>query len=50
MNAPSQSYRKAFFVVLIINVALLAGLGLAWWSYRRHSLNNEDEILNGHRR
>jgi RND family efflux transporter MFP subunit len=43
MNVPSQSYRKAFFVVLIINVALLAGLGLAWWSYRRHSLKNEEK-------
>jgi Cu(I)/Ag(I) efflux system membrane fusion protein/cobalt-zinc-cadmium efflux system membrane fusion protein len=41
MNAPVQSYRKAFFVVLVINVVLLAGLGLAWWSYHRHSPKNE---------
>lgn len=35
MNAPAQSssYRKAFFVVLVINVVLLGGLGLAWWRY-----------------
>jgi len=37
MNTPTQprSYRKAFFVALIINLALLGGLGLAWWRYHR---------------
>jgi RND family efflux transporter MFP subunit len=40
MNAPAQ-YRKAFFVILVINVVLSAGLGLAWWNYHRHSSTNE---------
>ncbi|MFL6314161.1 MAG: efflux RND transporter periplasmic adaptor subunit [Terriglobales bacterium] len=43
MNVPSQSYRKAFFILLMINVALLAGLGLAWWNHHHHSLNNEEK-------
>jgi RND family efflux transporter MFP subunit len=42
MNATSQSYRKAFFVLLMINVALLASLGVAWWNHH-HSLNNEEK-------
>jgi RND family efflux transporter MFP subunit len=35
MNTPlqSRSYRKAFFVALVINAVLLAGIGLAWWRY-----------------
>lgn len=41
MNAPTQSYRKAFFVILVINLVLLAGLGLAWWNYHRHSSTTE---------
>lgn len=37
MNTPlkSRSYRKAFFVVIAINLVLLGGLGLAWWRYHR---------------
>ncbi len=31
----SRSYRKAFFVALVINVVLLGGIGLAWWRYHR---------------
>jgi RND family efflux transporter MFP subunit len=35
MNTPLQSgsYRKAFFVALVINAILLVGLGVAWWRY-----------------
>jgi Cu(I)/Ag(I) efflux system membrane fusion protein/cobalt-zinc-cadmium efflux system membrane fusion protein len=37
MNTSLQphSYRKAFFVALVINAVLVAGLGLAWWRYHR---------------
>jgi RND family efflux transporter MFP subunit len=37
MNTPLQtrSYRKAFFVALVINAVLVAGLGLAWWRHHR---------------
>lgn len=37
MNTPlrARSYRKAFFVVLVINLVLLCGLSLAWWRYHR---------------
>ncbi|HEY3770452.1 MAG TPA: efflux RND transporter periplasmic adaptor subunit, partial [Candidatus Angelobacter sp.] len=31
----ARSYRKPFFVVLVINVVLLAGVGAAWWHFHR---------------
>jgi Cu(I)/Ag(I) efflux system membrane fusion protein/cobalt-zinc-cadmium efflux system membrane fusion protein len=37
MNTSLQahSYRKPFFLVLVINVVLLVGVGVAWWHFRR---------------
>jgi RND family efflux transporter MFP subunit len=45
MNAPTQSrnYRKAFFVALVINAVLLAGLVIGWWRLHRTPLNKVDE-------
>ena len=37
MNTPvqSRSYRRAFFVAIVVNLILLVVLGLAWWRYHR---------------
>ena len=40
----AHSYRKAFFVALVINAVLVLGLGLTWWLYHRpHSDKTETQ-------
>src|SRR6266404_6813139 len=49
MNTPAQSrsYRKAFFVAVVINVILLGGLGLAWWRYHRPDSDKTETQTSG---
>src|SRR5271169_3099926 len=35
-----NNYRKAFWIVLVMNLMLIAGLGFLWWRYRSARTNS----------
>ena len=48
MNAQTQSYRKAFFAAITINMILLGVIGLFWWRYHhQHSDKSEAQPMTG---